>query len=257
VDNPDIPVWLREAAPQARRFGAICTGIFVLAAAGLIEGKRVTTHWALGDELKRRYPTTRVSIDSIYERDGNLYSTAGISAGIDLALGLVEEDHGRELALKIARYLVLFLKRSGGQAQFSTQLQAQFSSIPAIQNIQLWCLDNLTDDLRVGALAKRANMSERSFIRIFRDDTGHSPGEFVLEARLQAACRLLEETDLSIKTVAERCGLGSPPNMRRLFLRRIGVSPADYRDRFRVEDTGQGLIGRERAAREVEMHSRP
>jgi transcriptional regulator GlxA family with amidase domain len=257
VDNPDIPAWLREAAPQARRFGAICTGIFVLAAAGLIDGKRVTTHWALGDELKRRYPTTRVSIDSIYERDGNLYSTAGISAGIDLALALVEEDFGRELALKIARYLVLFLKRSGGQAQFSTQLRAQFSSIPAIQNIQLWCLDNLADDLRVGALARRANMSERSFIRVFRDDTGRSPGEFVLEARLQAACRLLEETDHSTKVVAQRCGLGSAINMRRMFLRRIGVSPAHYRDKFRVEGAAQALFGGERAAREIEMHGRP
>ena len=232
--EPAMLDWLRQAAPQARRFGSICTGAFALAAAGLVDGKRVTTHWAFGAELARRNPTTTVDVDPIFIRDGNLYTSAGITAGIDLALALVEDDHGRDLALAVARYLVLFLKRSGGQAQFSTQLAAQFSSVPAIQKIQLWCHDHLDGDLRIATLAKRAAMSQRNFIRLFHEDTGRTPSEFVASARLQAACRLLEETDLTAKTIAARCGLGSAASLRRFFMRQLGVSPAQYRDRFRA-----------------------
>jgi transcriptional regulator GlxA family with amidase domain len=148
--RPDILDFLRRAAPQARRFGSICTGAFALGAAGLIDDKRVATHWDFCGELARRHPATQVDCDSIFVRDGNLYSSAGISAGIDLALGLLEEDHGRDFALKVARYLVLFMKRSGGQAQFSTHMQAQFSSVPAIEKAQRWCHDHLDGDLRVG-----------------------------------------------------------------------------------------------------------
>jgi transcriptional regulator GlxA family with amidase domain len=150
-------------------------------------------------------------------------------------LALVEEDHGRDFALQVARYLVLFLKRSGGQAQFSTQLQAQFSTTPAIRQVQLWCHENLDGDLRVAALAKRAAMSERSFIRTFRDDTGRTPADFVVAIRMQAACRLLEESELVQKVIAQHCGLGSAANMRRVFMRQLGVSPVDYRDRFRIQ----------------------
>jgi transcriptional regulator GlxA family with amidase domain len=232
ANAPPILDWLRHAAPHARRFGSVCTGAFALGAAGLIDNKRVVTHWAFGAELARRNPTARVEIDPIFIRDGNLYSSAGISAGIDLALALLEEDHGRDFALEVARYLVLFLKRSGGQAQFSTQLQAQFSAIPAIQKVQLWCQENLSADLRVPALAKRAAMSERSFIRAFRDDTGQTPADFVTSVRFQAACRLLEETALAPKAVAQRCGLGSPAALRRVFMRRVGVTPAQYREKF-------------------------
>jgi transcriptional regulator GlxA family with amidase domain len=232
VQDPEIFAWLRQTVPLARRFGSICTGVFVLANAGLIDGKRVATHWALCGELARRHPSVSVDVDSIFVRDGSLYSTAGISAGIDLALALLEEDHGRDFALHVARYLVLFLKRSGGQAQFSTQLQSQFSSIPAIQRVQQWCLDNLDGDLRVSVMARRAAMSERSFVRAFHDDTGRTPGEFVLSARLEAACRLLTDSPLAPKAIAQRCGLGSPSAMRRLFIRRLGVPPAEYRNRF-------------------------
>jgi transcriptional regulator GlxA family with amidase domain len=236
VTDPAILDWLARTAPKARRFGSICTGAFVLGAAGLIENKRVTTHWALSDELARRHPTARVDVDAIFIRDGKLCTSAGISAGIDLALALLEEDHGRELALRVARFLVLFLKRSGGQAQFSTELKAQFSSIPAIQQVQEWCFENLDGDLHVGALARRAAMSERSFIRAFREDTGETPADFVMSARLQAVCRLLEDTELPAKTVAQRCGLRSPAAMRRAFMRRLGVSPAQYRDKFRSHE---------------------
>jgi transcriptional regulator GlxA family with amidase domain len=233
--EPAILDWLKHAAPQARRFGSICTGAFTLGAAGLIAGKRVTTHWAFGAELARRNPTATVEINPIFIRDGNLYTSAGISAGIDLALALLEEDHGRDLALAVARYLVLFLKRSGGQAQFSTQLAAQFSSVPAMQKIQHWCHDHLDGDLRVAALAKQAAMSTRNFIRMFHEDTGRTPAEFVESARLQAACRLLGDTNLTVKTIASRCGIGSAANLRRIFMRRLGVSPAQYRDKFRVQ----------------------
>jgi AraC-like DNA-binding protein len=167
-----------------------------------------------------------------------------ISAGIDLALALLEENHGRNLALEVARYLVLFLKRSSGQAQFSTQLRAQFSVIPAIQRVQLWCQENLSADLRVGAPAQRAAMSERSFIRAFRDDTGQAPAEFVASVRLQAACRLLEDTALAPKAVARRCGLGSPAALRRVFMRHLGVSPTQYRNKIlRVECEMAGVGG--------------
>ena len=237
--TPEILDWLRHATSRARRFGSVCTGAFALGAAGLLDGKRVATHWAFATELARRNPSVRVEIDPIFIRDGNTYSSAGISAGIDLALSLIEEDHGREFALKVARYLVLFLKRSGGQAQFSTQLMAQSSTMPAIQKVQKWCHENPGADLRVAALARRAAMSERSFIRTFREDTGTTPAEFVQQTRLQAARRLLEETEMAPKTIAQRCGFGSPAVMRRVFLREIGVSPAEYRNRFCVEPHAQ------------------
>jgi len=232
ITQPEILCWLRETAPYARRFGSICTGAFVLGAAGLLDGKRATTHWQFGPELARRCPAAKVDIDPIFIRDGNMYSSAGITAGIDLALALVEEDHGRDLALAIARALVLFLKRSGGQAQFSPQLRAQFSAVPAIQQVQTWCQEHLDGDLRVGTLSRIAAMSERSFVRRFREDTGQAPGDYVVSVRLQAACASLTETRLSLKAVAQRCGFGSVAGMRRAFLRRIGVPPHQYRDHF-------------------------
>jgi len=224
--------WLRHAAPRARRFGSICTGAFALGAAGLIDGKRVTTHWAFADALAKRYPKATVLPDSIFVRDGNLYTSAGITSGIDLALALLEEDHGREFALEVARFLVLYLKRTGGQAQFSTHLRAQFSAVPAIQRVQMWCLEHLDADLSTGAMARRAAMSERNFIRVFREQVHQTPKAYVEAARLQAACRLLEETGLSPQAISTRAGFGTPTTMRRAFLRGFGVAPAQYRDRF-------------------------
>ena len=232
--RPDIIEWLRCSRHQARRFGSICTGAFALGAAGLLDGKRATTHWNQAAELARRHPAVHVEIDAIFIRDGDLYTSAGISAGIDLALAMVEEDHGRDLALSVARILVLSLKRSGGQAQFSPQLRAQFSTVPAIQQAQLWCQENLDGDLRVGTLSRIAAMSERDFVRKFRQDTGRSPGEYVLSARLEAACQMLTETRLSLKGVSQRCGFGSVAALRRAFLARVGVPPKQYRDHFRV-----------------------
>jgi transcriptional regulator GlxA family with amidase domain len=233
--DPRIGAWLRASIPRARRYGAVCTGAFALAAAGLTKGKRVVTHWAFADELASRNPDTKVEIEPIFIRDGCLYTSGGISAGIDLALALLEDDHGRAFALEVARYLVLFLKRSGGQAQFSTQLQAQFSAIPGIQRAQHWILDRLSGDLRVAVLAKKAGMSERSFVRSFRAETGKSPGEYIAAARLQAARRLLEDTRLEPKRVAAQSGIGSAASMRRVFLRELGVSPNQYREKFQRE----------------------
>ena len=241
--TPQIVDWLRKQAARTRRIGSICTGSFLLGAAGLLEGKRATTHWAFTAELAKRHRNTIVEVDPIYIRDGNIYSSAGITAGIDLALALVEEDHGLDLALRAARYLVLFLKRSSSQEQFSIRLRAQFSTVPAIQRVQLWCQDNLANDLCVPVLAKRAGMSERSFIRKFQNDTGYTPAEFVTSVRLDAACRLLEDTALPIKTIAQRCGFGSQTTMQRLYLRSLGVSPRQYRQKFRLNAELSSLAG--------------
>ena len=230
--QPAILDWLRKATPRARRFGSICTGAFSLGAAGLLDGKRATTHWAFGAELARRCPATEVDIDPIFICDGNLYSSAGISAGIDLALALVEEDHGSDFALSIARYLVLFLKRPGGQAQFSAQLRAQFSTVPAIQRAQEYCQTHLDGDLRVGNLRKIAGMSERSFIRKFQQETGQTPGHYIMAARVETARLSLVETELPMKAVARRSGFGSLAVMRRVFMLHLGVLPRRYRDNF-------------------------
>jgi transcriptional regulator GlxA family with amidase domain len=233
--TPDIIAWLRNAAPRARRFGSICTGAFLLGAAGLLDGRRVTTHWASCEDLARLNPAARVEVDPIFIREGGFFSTAGISAGIDLALALVEEDHGREFALRIARYLVLYLKRSGGQAQYSTHLRMQVSEAPAIERVQTWCLDNPAGDLRAGTLRGIAGMSERDFSRKFRQETGQTVAGYVTSVRMDAACRLLSETGLSVKVVAGRSGFGSTASLRRAFLERFGVTPVRYRENF-----GQG-----------------
>jgi transcriptional regulator GlxA family with amidase domain len=235
--QPAILDWLREATPRARRFGSICTGAFALGAAGLLNGKRATTHWAFGAELARRCPAAQVDIDPIFVRDGNLYSSAGITAGIDLALALVEEDHGRDLALDVARVLVLFLKRPGGQAQFSAQLRAQFSTVPAVRQVQLWCQEHLEADLRVSVLSKIAGMSERDFVRKFRQDTGRTPADYVTSARLEMACQLLTETRLSLKEVVRKCGFGSVAALRRAFVSRLGVPPRLYREHFQMSES--------------------
>jgi transcriptional regulator GlxA family with amidase domain len=226
--------WLRTAATQARRFGSICTGAFLLGAAGLLDGRRVTTHWASCADLARFHPAASVQVDPIFVREGPFFSSAGITAGIDLALSLVEEDHGRDLALNIARYLVLYLKRAGGQAQFSVRLKAQFSGVPAIERVQHWCEENLDGALATGVLCQIAGMSERSFSRKFRQETGQTLGEYVATVRLEAACRLLTETRLSLKEVARKCGFGSVAALRRASVSRIGVPPRQYREHFQV-----------------------
>ena len=233
--------WIARRAPQARRFGSICSGAFLLAEAGLLDGRRVTTHWECADELARRYPRVTVEADRIFLRDGPLCTAAGVSAGMDLALALVEEDFGRDLALAVARYMVLFLKRPGGQSQFSAHLAAQVTDKSAIRQIQEYVLEHLADDLTSEQLAAQARMSVRTFTRTFHRETGMTPADFIRAARVDTARRLLEDSPLPLKTLAFESGFRNVSVMRRAFLRSMGVGPQDYRTRFQ---TTTGLAGR-------------
>jgi len=224
--------WLQQRANGVRRLGSVCTGAFALARAGLLDGRRVTTHWNSSERLARRYPLIRVEQDQIYIRDGSVYTSAGVSAGMDLALALVEEDLGREVAMKAARELVMFLKRPGGQSQFSAHLAAQTSERDGIRDVQAWVLENLDQNLHVEQLAARAGMSVRTFTRQFKQDTGVTPADFVEGARIDAARRLLEDTANPLKRIAAWSGFGGPNGLRRAFMRRLGISPVDYRSRF-------------------------
>jgi transcriptional regulator GlxA family with amidase domain len=226
--------WLREAAPRARRHGSICSGAFPLAAAGLLDGKRATTHWSTASSFAQEFPSTKLEVDSIFVRDGQTYTSAGVSAGIDLALALIEEDHGRTFALRIARSLVVFLKRPGGQSQFSAHLQAQFSSVPAIRKAQEWALAHLSEDLSVRTLAAHVGMSERNFRRLFVDELRETPREYVERIRLDEARRQIEDTDLPAQAVANQCGFGTVDSLRRAFVRHLGVTPQWYRARFQT-----------------------
>ncbi len=226
---------LRDAAGRSRRVAGVCTGAFLLAAAGLLEGRRATTHWASCALLAERHPDVEVDADPIFVRDGHVYTSAGVTAGMDLALALVEEDLGRETALTTARWLVLFVKRPGGQAQFSAQLTAQLADRRPLRELQTWIADNVDADLSVPALAEKAHMSERNFARAFAREVGMTPAAYVETARVESARMTLEAGDTPVETVAARSGFGTVETMRRAFHRRVGVGPADYRRRFRSE----------------------
>ncbi|HEX4905578.1 MAG TPA: GlxA family transcriptional regulator [Acidimicrobiales bacterium] len=224
--------WLRRTARRSRRVTSVCSGAFVLAEAGLLDGRRATTHWSVCDALAERYPTIEVDPDPIYVRDGDVWTSAGVTAGMDLALALVEEDLGRDVALAIARRLVLFLRRPGNQSQFSAQLSLQSADRDALRDVQHHIAEHLDDDLSVDALAARAAMSPRHFARCFRDETGATPARFVEAARIEAARRRLEESDDSIESIARACGFGTAETMRRAFARVLHVAPTEYRRRF-------------------------
>jgi transcriptional regulator GlxA family with amidase domain len=232
-DDEALIEWIREAAARSRRVASVCTGAFLLAKAGLLDGRRATTHWASCADLAERYPAVTVEPDPIFVRDGNVTSSAGVTAGMDLALALVEEDLGRDVALAAARWLVLFLKRPGGQAQFSAQLAAQTADRAPLRELQAWIPDHLDEDLSVPALARRALMSERNFARAFRRETGMPPAAYVEAARVESARIALESGDLPVESVALQAGFGTVETLRRAFRRRVGVSPVDYRSRFR------------------------
>jgi len=225
--------WIAEAATRSRRVASVCTGAFLLARAGLLDGRRATTHWASCADLAERYPAVEVEPDPIFIRDGNVATSAGVTAGMDLALALVAEDLGRDVALESARWLVVFLQRPGGQAQFSAQLAAQAADRAPLRELQAWIPDHLDEDLSVPALARRTGMSDRNFARAFRRETGVTPGAYVEAARVERARIALETGDLPVETVAEQSGFGTVETMRRAFRRRVGVSPANYRTRFR------------------------
>jgi transcriptional regulator GlxA family with amidase domain len=232
-DDERLVSWIADAAPRSRRVASVCTGAFLLARAGLLDGRRATTHWASCADLAVRYPTVTVEPDPIFVRDGDIVTSAGVTAGMDLALGLVEEDLGREVALEAARWLVVFLQRPGGQAQFSAQLAAQAADRAPLRELQAWIPDHLDEDLSVPALARRACMSDRNFARAFRRETGMTPGAYVESARVERARIALETGDLPVEAIALQAGFGTVETMRRAFRRRVGVSPNDYRTRFR------------------------
>jgi len=236
ADEQDAAVvqWLRRITPQLRRVGSICTGAFLLARAGLLDGRRATTHWKYCDLLARRYPAVKIESDPIYVRDGKVYTSAGVTAGMDLALALVEEDAGSELALEVARELVLYLRRPGGQSQFSAALSLQASDRQPFRDLGAWVLDNLRKDLSVNALALRMGMSPRNFARVFRTEMKMTPAKFVESLRLESARRRLQESNASLEAVATTCGFRNCDAMRSTFRRVLRVAPGEYRWRFQA-----------------------
>ena len=231
AEDARVVDWLRARAGAARRTASVCTGAFLLAAAGLLDRRRAVTHWEYWDLLRRRHPAVTVEPDPIFVHDGPVWSSAGVTAGIDLSLALVEEDLGRAIALAVARHLVVFLKRPGGQSQFSAALSLQ-SADDRFAELHGWLAEHLAEDLSLPRLAARARMSERTFLRRYRDATGMTPGRAVEQLRVEAARQLLADTRLPTKRIATRCGFGSEETMRRSFARLQGVSPQDYRQRF-------------------------
>jgi transcriptional regulator GlxA family with amidase domain len=220
---------LRRMAPRVRRLGSVCTGTYVLAAAGVLDGRRATTHWAYCEDLAKRYPDVAIDAEPIFVRDGHIYTSAGVTTGMDLALAMVEEDHGHQIALEVARQLVLFLRRPGGQAQFSAQLSVQAADREPLRELQRWMADHLDDDLSVSALAARVAMSPRHFARVFAVEVGTTPARFVERLRVEAGRRRLEESTDGVDAIAAACGFGTAEGMRRAFRRVVHVSPTAYR----------------------------
>ncbi|MFF2399950.1 GlxA family transcriptional regulator [Streptomyces goshikiensis] len=230
----DVVEWVKRAAPQARRVASVCAGAHLLAAAGLLDGRTATTHWSTAAQLAADHPAVTVDPDPIFVRSGKVWTGAGISACMDLALALVAEDLGEEVALAVARQLVMYLKRQGGQSQFSVPLSRPPASRRDIDKLRMFIADHLDGDLSAAALAGRMCLSERHFARVFRQETGTSPASYVEAARVEAARRLLESTDQALDEVAAGCGFGSVETLHRALRKQIGTSPAAYRRRFRT-----------------------
>ncbi len=233
LEDPALLDFVRKASARADRIVSICTGAMILAEVGLLDGRRATTHWWWCPILAQRYPEVQVDPDAIFVRDGNIWTSAGVTTGMDLALSLVENDWGHDIALQVARYNVMYMMRPGGQSQFSAHLIAQKAEDPIINSTLEYVLGHLTEPLNVTSLAARACMSERTFARKFKDETGVTPAHYVEAARVQAARVELEQSDTGIEQIAISTGFQSGERMRRAFQRHVGVSASDYRDRFR------------------------
>jgi transcriptional regulator GlxA family with amidase domain len=242
ADDELLIDWIIHTHALARRTTSVCTGAFLLARAGLLDGRRATTHWAAAEELQRLHPAVRVDPEPIFLRDGQIWTSAGVTAGMDLALALVEEDLDRDMALLIARHLVLFLRRPGNQSQFSVTLTAQQPQREPLREIQHAVLEDLAGEHTVEAMAARAHMSPRHFARAFRAETGITPARYVERVRLEAARRRLEDTDDPVCAIALSCGFGTAETMRRAFLRALHVGPAEYRRRFYTPTTQEAAI---------------
>jgi transcriptional regulator GlxA family with amidase domain len=246
VRDAALSAWLKKMAGGVRRVGAVCVGAFLLAEAGLLDGRRATSHWKFGRELATRFPRVRVEHDPLWVKDGNIYTSAGISAGIDLALAWVEEDCGAALAHEAARELVLFLRRPGGQPQVSVSLASQASEMASLRELQIWMAEHLDARLSVDDLADRMAMSVRNFERVFTREVGTTPSQYVLRLRVEAAQRLLERTDDGLKQVASATGFGGVDVMRRAFVRLIGITPRRYRDLQRTSGGPKAVSTRSR-----------
>jgi transcriptional regulator GlxA family with amidase domain len=233
IYDPFFVAWIVEAVQRSRRVASICTGAFLLGAAGLIDGKQVVTHWRFCDRLAKEFPRAIVRPETIFMKDGVVYTSAGITAGLDLALALVEEDHGHEVALNIARFLVMFLVRPGGQAQFSHMLSHQAVTSKPLRELQIWMLENLREDLTVEKLADRLGMSPRHFTRVCLRETKMNPGQFVDRMRVEAAQQMIDSSNMGLKEIAEICGFPTTDTMRRTFSRVIGITAGEYMNRFR------------------------
>ena len=231
--NPEAVRWLKRISPRIRRVGSVCTGAMLLARAGLLDGRRATTHWNWCQTLIKRAPRARVERDPIFVRDENVYTSAGVTAGMDLALALVEEDHGSRLALQVARNLVLYLRRPGGQSQFSAALSLQLTDRKPLRELESWVLDNLNKPLTVPVLAQRVAMSPRNFARVFTKEMKTTPAKFVERLRVEAARRRLEESHNSMEIIASECGFGNINSMRNVFQRTLKTAPGQYRRHFR------------------------
>lgn len=238
VAQPALVDWCRRRAGEARRFAALCTGSFFLAEAGLLHGRRAATHWNFADRLQARFAGVRVDADAIFVQDGNLWTSAGVTAAIDLTLAFVEQDFGRDLALEVARDLVIYLKRPGGQSQFSAALTSQMSGAPGMRDMQGWILANLEKPLKLADMAARAGMSPRNFSRAFSADTGTTPNAWLENARCERAKALLLDTEMPMKSVAFRAGFTSDEQMRKVFTRRFSLTPKEYRARFQSARMG-------------------
>jgi transcriptional regulator GlxA family with amidase domain len=234
MENRKLLAWLRAMSGRTRRIGSICTGAFALAEAGLLESRRATTHWMDVERLAKEYPKVTVEPDAIYVKDGNIFTSAGITAGMDLALALVEDDLGQEAALAVARMLVLYLKRPGGQSQFSTSLQAQATEGRRLSSLLLWLAEHYHEPITVETMAHRAAMSERTFARVFVAETGNTPAYYLEKLRLEHAIRLLESTGISLDRAALDCGFTGREQLRRTFQRHRGITPQEYQKRFRT-----------------------
>jgi transcriptional regulator GlxA family with amidase domain len=234
LEDTTIVDWIKEQVGDCRRVGAICNGVFALGAAGLLNGKTVTTHWMDAANLAGMFKRAIVDPDRIYIKDGSIYTTAGVTAGIDLALALIEEDCGKKMALDVAKYLIVYLRRSGGQSQFSPLLETQAAQDSVIGDVQSHILENLAFDHTLPSIADHMQMSTRNLSRVFKKECGMTPMNFVTDARIDAARRCLESTEMHLKDIAQRCGFENEDGMRRIFVRRLNISPADYRQRFRL-----------------------
>lgn len=229
---PELAGWIARHAASVRRLCSVCTGAFLLASAGQLRGRRVATHWAWADRLQRLHPEIHVDADALFVQDGAVWTSAGVTAGIDMSLALIEADFGHEMAIQVARQLVMFIKRTGGQSQFSAPLATQAGDKGNFANLHAWISAHIDEDLSVARLATKAGMSLRTFVRVYTAAVGRTPAKTVEAFRMEAACRALESTALPLKAICAKIGYAEEQNLRRVFLRNFGINPLQYRARF-------------------------